>query len=579
MQDNKTIVATADGVIASLDSLSGSLNWRAALPAGSFVHNIISGITPSGSTDIFSLTSVKPASNNLKNSRRQFLLSSWSSELGHLKWQVSLGTKKLGLTDLVYDSSRYLVTALSGNSVDAVTVRGHLIWNWNANENQSNAPEPVDKKELTITQLILQVTTPTSNIESTPTRVAVGCYTSKTMIEASTYSSPATQIYFTSGGQQDADVRCGQAAVVSVILPSKLVVQSGQLEVPNFSIKTFESLPEVSAISLRASISSDDSQAYSSSDIIFGISTSTRKKPTAFFLNLSSNTVTSHEIPVSIVSTPVSGASLVLLSAQNELIPTIIFCDKMSCSTFFLSASENQSNKSEYTLSLLSECVGAGSIVGIERAPSGGSIARSISCAKKGSTAAPETSTQSLSITGDADDGMCVSAYSCSADDATKMLTVTSSTVTGNKPSQTTLSTVLPENILPSTLIFTSAQQQVHGKTTKTCALIVYSSLLTTLYCAPTASFFIPAAEQWSREESLSRVQHVLIVEDARGRVHKEGEADVAPSLSERLNMQYDELKVAFFSCNYPLILMLISNLFFSSMLMTITLRHTANVR
>lgn len=522
------------------------------------MHNIISGITPSGSTDIFSLTSVKLASNNLKNGRRQFLLSSWSSELGHLKWQVSLGIKKLGLTDLVYDSSRYLVTALSGNSIDAVTVRGHLIWNWNANENQSNMSEPADKKELTITQLILQVTTPTSNIESTPTRVAVGCYTSKTATEGSSYSSPASQIYFTSDGQQDTDARCGQAVVISVILPSKLVVQSGQVEVPNFSIKTFEFLPEVSAKSLRASVSSDDSQAYSSSDIIFGISTGTKKKPTAFFLNLSSNTVTSHEIPAAAVSTATSGASLLLLSAQNESIPTIIFCDKVSCSTFFLSASESQSNKSEYRLSLLSECVGAGSVMGIERVPSGGSIARSISCAKKGTTGEPETSTQSLSITGDADDGMCVSAFSCSADDATKMLTVTSSTVTGNKPFQTTLSTVLPENILPSTIIFTSAQQQVQGKTTKTCALIVYSSLLTTLYCAPTASFYIPAVAQWSREESLSRVQHVLIVEDARGRVHKEGEADVAPSLSERLNMQYEELKVINYPCYYPVILTLI---------------------
>ena len=539
-------MATADSVIASLNSFTGSLNWRATLPAGTFVHNIISGRTPSGSTDIFTLTSVKSASNNLNSSRRQFLLSSWSSELGHLKWQLSLGTKQLGLTDLVYDSSRYLVTSLSGNTIDAATVRGHLIWNWNPNVNQSTLSEPASKDELTITQLILQVKAPTSNTEPTPTRIAIGCYKSKNEVEVLHSSSPASQIYFASQGQQGAAARCGQAAVVSVILPSKLVAQSGNALVPNFSIKLFESLPDVSVTSLRAAISSDDSVAYSSSDIIFGISTSTKSKPTVSSLNLFSNAVTSHEIPASAVSTAISGASLVMLNAQDELIPTVVFCNEVSCSTFFLSASDSQPSKSD--LNMLSECAGAGSILGVERASSGGSIARSISCAKKAPLKAPESSTQSVSVTGDADadDGMCVSAFSCSADDASTavVLTVTSSSVTAKKASQTTLSALLPDNVVPSSLIFTSAHQQVQGKSAKTCALIVYSSLLTTLYCAPTASFFIPAEEQWRREESLSRVQHVLIVEDARGKVHKEGEDEVAPTLSERIDMQLEELKV-----------------------------------
>lgn len=531
-------------MIASLDSLTGSLNWRAALPAGTFVHNIISGRTPSGSTDIFTLTSVKSASNNLKSGRRQFLLSSWSSEVGHLKWQLSLGTKQLGLTDLVYDSSRYLVTSLSGNTIDAATVRGHLIWNWNPNVNQSTLSQPAYKDELTITQLILQVKTPTNNTEPTPTRIAIGCYTSTNEIEVLHSSSPASQIYFVPHGQQGAAARCGQAAVVSVILPSKLVAQSGNAVVPNFFIKIFESLPDVSVASLRAAVSSDDNVAYSASDIFFGISTSTKNKPTLSSLNLFSNAVTSHDIPASAVTTAISGASLIMLNAQDELIPTVVFCNEVSCSTFFLSASESQPSKSD--LNILSECAGAGSILGIERAASGGSIARSISCAKKAPLKAPESSTQSVSVTGDADDGMCVSAFSCSADDASSavVLTVTSSTVTAKKASQTTLSALLPDDVLPSSLIFTSAHQQVHLKSAKTCALIVYSSLLTTLYCAPTASFFIPAEEQWRREESLSRVQHVLIVEDARGKVHKEGEAEVAPTLSERIDMQLEELKV-----------------------------------
>ena len=226
LQNQRTFVATAESIIACLNSDDGTLNWRVALPVGTLVHHIIAGKVPSGRTDIFSLTSIKQESEDISNDEYQFLLSAWSSEQGTLRWQLSLGSKRPSLTDLAYDSSRYLITSLSGNSIDTATVRGYLHSHWNPSLSAdahilSNIK---NGKQLLISQLILQVKSaskePSNPVDSTlPSRIAVGCF-----VDASAgnifSSNPSSLINYSPNESESIFPKCGETAILSVILPT-----------------------------------------------------------------------------------------------------------------------------------------------------------------------------------------------------------------------------------------------------------------------------------------------------------------------------------------------------------------------
>jgi hypothetical protein len=521
-------------VIASLNSNDGKLKWRVSLPPGTSIHNIISGEAPSGSTDIFSLTSIKVDSADPLSNEYQFLLSSWSAEVGTLRWQLSLGSKLLGLTDLVYDRSRYLITCLSGNSIDAATVRGHLIWHWSpsTSDNAQLLSNSGNGKELIITQLIYQRSIQKiAEVPISPTRIAIGCFVDSAAQKSDYYSSsPSSLISFDEEKSGAALLKCGNTAVLSVVLPTKLVAQSAASNaVPNFILKVFQPLPDVSVGSLRAVISTDDDAPYSAADMLFGVSASHNNKARVFTLNLNSNAATSYEVPTAHAKMPTTGASFLISTRGDEFVPAVVFCSELSCSSFYLT-NNDQRNKSEYQLTALSECVGSGSTLGIERLPSGGSIAETVTCTV---TSLPKTAEESES-----EEGVC-SISGCSADENT--LSVTSSTVGASGVSHASLNVALPPNIVPSAVLY------VGTYTTEAAlsAVVVFSSLHTVSYTAPLGPMSTGKAV-WRREESLSRVRQAVIVEDSRSYIHKEGESesDAPPSFAERIGMQLEELKV-----------------------------------
>lgn len=521
-------------MIASLNSNDGKLKWRVSLPPGTSIHNIISGKAPSGSTDIFSLTSIKVDSADPLSNEYQFLLSSWSAEVGTLRWQLSLGSKQLGLTDLVYDSSRYLITCLSGNSIDAATVRGHLIWHWSpsTSDDAQLLSNSGHGKELIITQLMYQKSIQKIAEDSiSPSRIAVGCFVDSAAQESNYYSSsPSSLISFDQKKSGSALSKCGNTVVVSVVLPTKLVAQSAATnQLPNFILKVFQPLPEVSVGSLRAVMSTDDSTPYSANDMLFGFSASQGNKPRAFSLNLNSNAATAYEVPTAHVTMPTSGASFLISTKGDELIPTVVFCFELSCSSFYLT-NNDQKNKSVYQLAALSECVGSGSTLGIERLPSGGSIAEALTCAV---ASLPKTAEDSES-----EDGVC-SISGCSAGENT--LSVTSSTVGASGVSHASLTVALPSNAVPNAVLYVGT----YATEAALSAVIVYSSLHTVSYTAPLGPVSSGKAV-WLREESLSRVRQAVIVEDSRSYIHKKGEtdSDAPPSFTERIGMQLEDLKV-----------------------------------
>ena len=113
--------------------------------------------------------------------------TAWSADRGTLQWQVPLGSSAnkdidSGYTDLVYDASRFLITALSGNmplyqhthwqailitfnppvllgnAIDVYTTRGLPVMHWSpatSTDNTVIATQSNKKKRLVLSQLVV----------------------------------------------------------------------------------------------------------------------------------------------------------------------------------------------------------------------------------------------------------------------------------------------------------------------------------------------------------------------------------------------------------------------------------------
>ena len=214
-----------------------------------------------------------------------------------------------------------------------------------------------------------------------------------------------------------------------------------------------------------------------------------------------------------------------------------------SCKSFYISNSRNVKNtKNEMKINTLQECTGVDTVLSIEKHPSGGSIAASISCGEK--------------VGGSENKENTCSNGSCSAESS---LIITSSSFNVNSEEVIAVYTAsiiapLPRSIDSSSLLFLSAEQRNKEGIR---AIVVFSSLLTVAYSASPSTPALSTSptmgkETWRREESLSNVKQVVIVEDSRHHITsthtaKGEEEDAAPSFAERLAMQFSELKVTFF--------------------------------
>ena len=570
-QNQRTFVATADSIIACLNSDGGNLNWRVALPVGTLVHHIIAGKVPSGRTDIFSLTSIKQESDDINNDEHQFLLSAWSSEQGTLRWQLSLGSKKLSLTDLVYDSSRYLITSLSGNSIDTATVRGYLHSHWNPllSTDAHIISNIKNGKQLVISQLILQVKSasngPSNPIDpALPSRVAVGCFVDSSVSNIFS-SNPSSLINFSPNESESIYPKCGETAILSVILPTKLVVHSDiplSEKLPNIILKVYNSLPDISVNALRVVTSSEDASSSTAMDIIFGItsSSSNKQQPKVFALTLSNNKVTSMELPVDAHNIEINDnenrrssssyvASLLMTSSEKGVFyPAFVYClNAESCRSYYMKITKN--SKPDLKINLFGSCTGVDSILGIERYPEGSSIGMSLSCAVKKS---------SFDIEKNQNQNTCSNTESSCTGESSLQITSTSLRVDEEHSLSVFslgMTVSVPSNTDSSVLLFLSSEiltdKENMNKSLR--AIIVYSSLISLSYqsvLSPTlSSTVVSGKEIWMREEFLSKVKQAIIMEDSRNFdstsvTHTVEGEDAAPGLSKRLLMQFDEIKV-----------------------------------
>jgi hypothetical protein len=554
-------VATTDSVIASFNTNNGLLNWRVVLPPKTVVHHIISGRLPSSSTDIFSLTSVISESEATES---HYLLSAWSSEQGALKWQVSLGSKKSSITDLVYDSTRYLITALSGNAIDVATVRGFLLWHWTPllSEDASISSNSRGGKQLFISQLVVPVKESTMSGD-VPSRIAVGCFADITPSgrnDISLYANSNPSSLYLS--QSEAKIsKCGNTAILSVALPSKLTIQSTaplSERLPHVTAKIFSAMTDVPVSSLRGAVEMDGNKQYSAKDILFGLTSSS--KPKVSVLNLVSNSLTSFDVPVTSVSTTntdiPSGAGLLMATDSGELLPTVVYCtNAASCESFYVSSKIGTVSKSSMKLNPLSTCGSAGdAILGIQRHASYGSAAMSVSCATT-------------------EGGLDVQEETCSADSsciaAGLTLKVTTSTVKGSDRSDSIVSHSFTVQVPPSAsvshslLSFLSTELSTLAKGTELSyslrGLVAFSTGYTALF---ESEFEVGSSSEngnlmWSRNEGLSRVRQAVVVEDTRkNALHLPGTGDggddlnVVPTLTQRILMQLEDMQVSLVRAN-----------------------------
>ena len=423
------------------------------------------------------------------------------------------------------------------------TVRGYLLWHWNPalSDDSQLVGNTKNGKQLVLTQLLPRVENFQSNTDNqSRTRIAVGCFsdiaTEESEQDARRYSSPSSYISFPSGNSEnsESEAKCGNTAVISVILPTKLKVSAVGGEVaPTINVKIFRPLSDVSVSSLRATMSTYENAPYAQSDIIFGTSVSTDRKPKVFVLSLFNESVYSEEIPSAAVSIPTRGASYLIASENHGFTPVLVFCDSLACSSFYIT------DKSEDRVGLLSECVGVRSILGFERIPFGGSLGAAISCAE-----IPDKKMQK-SENENENEKVCVNKDQCGVVESENVIRVRSSRIVQNGV-QSNFNFVLTEQPLISPLLFVSISSKGDTHT----VLAVQSNLLTTFYTGvSTSNVGTNAIKVWSREECLSHVKQTVIADDARNHVHVDGVDDVAPSFTERLLLQYEELKVILFLC------------------------------
>jgi hypothetical protein len=553
-------VATADSVIASFNANDGKLKWRIVLPAGTSVHQLISGQVPSGTTDVYSLTSSVSIGND--NDQSYYLLSAYSSEVGSLRWQISLGSKKSGLTDLVYDSSRYLITALSGNAIDVATVRGFLLWHWtpSLSEDAKILSNSKNGKQLFISQLTLPLPLALSGRSdgdsAIPSNIAVGCFAIPQQSRKDSYS-----VYATSNPSslfplpaESSIPKCGNTAILSVILPSKLTVRSStplSERLPQVTAKIFAAMPDISVDSLRATIAMDGGASYTTTDLLFGLSNSI--KPKVSVLNLLSNSPISIDVPLSSdLTTPAiqspSGANLIMITENGKIVPTIVYCtNTVSCQSFYLSSSKGSNvAKSGLKINSMSTCTtkssGDDAVLGIERHSSYGSVATAISCAIK------------ESIKNEKD--TCVNDDSTCTSDG---VVLNISTVSVKKTEVAdTISSSFSVTVPPKASISHSALSFLSTASTSNQmrALVVFSTGRTALYQSAVGSTSTGVAigeEVWHRDEGLSRIKQAVIVEDTRNNalhlLKEAGEGqdidlEAAPGFIQRISMQLANVMV-----------------------------------
>jgi len=324
---DELIVSTADGVLACLDSDSGSTKWRVVLPhlakivkfvevEGQLVTLVTSTVTASLNENVVSMT-----------------VRSWSVSDGSLLWDTFLGNSAVdkdagGVVDVMYDSASKQITVLFDNALHFVTAPASqaatpAYWSWSASTDVASTPAAFSstsdafsgsQRELTLTlsSLIAPTSSPelsqSSRSDNSVMRRAVGCYVRAAV------------------GACDGDV---------------VVVKVSQGSV---ALDVFSAFPEdvrVLVADLTAAVSSDAALSYQANDVVFASSGAGKSLAV---LGLGANQL--------VADFPLQGGAqdvvktFVYVGADGELRPAASVCTRSACQSIVAMAPSSTSSAS-----------------------------------------------------------------------------------------------------------------------------------------------------------------------------------------------------------------------------------------
>lgn len=517
---DELVVSTADGVLACLDTDSGSAKWRVVLPQAA---KIVKFVEVDG--QLVTLVS-SPVTTPLNENVSSMTVRSWSVSDGSLLWDTFLGNsaaEPVGALDVMYDSASKQITVLFDNALHFITAPASqaatpTYWSWSASTDVASTPathgstsDAFSTSQPELTLALSSLIAPTYSPEQSQsgrsvkaaTRRAVGCY-----VRAA-----------------DKGVCDGEVVVVKV-------------DQGSVALDVFGAFPEdvrVLAADLTAAVASDAVLSYQANDVAFASSCGGKSLAV---LGLGANQL--------VADFPLQGGAqdavktFVYVGADGELRPAASVCTRSACQSIVAVAPASGSS-SPWAAQRLedgkADCEGGdvrlqfGSYQFFDR------VVHSVSCA---AVSALDARLASVSLKA----GGSVQAKSTT--DLTPFgVTIppfhhpASVAQTQHFLNQNERSAVHHLALLPAKGKKASAGEQCAGH--KLLAVLHSGhTLLLSLACNPASS---PASAVgglllWSRLEGLARAQQAVVLDRVAGSAAQDSGDSRMPSFAERLALQ-----------------------------------------
>lgn len=523
------IVVTSKNILASLDSETGSSNWRVLLPTGT---QVVEFVEVDG--NIVTLT-VQQQAGELPV--YTVLVRCWSVLDGSLLWDAFMGSYSAAEAaqyehgEVMYTGSKRILTVLIGNTLHFVSVPSRSFggipqyWSWSAS---SDAPIASAGQTLQLAALVAPTyiegsSSPLGSAQVESSRLAVGCFSSTSSLSSS--------------GHCD-----GKLVVVKVQLPT---VSGAAVEVSLDEFPGFPSELEVSPGDVAAAISSQASLPYQANDVIFASKGSPLSADLSMVVvslldgslrTLQSSAATADETATSATAAAIGSVrSFVLVSTDGELRPAATVCagGGEECRTLSLDISSWKLRSEEDSSSSRSPCMA----VQLRAHMTYPRIIQSVHCL---SFAASETHLRSIAVDG-------------AVADLTSLQVVL-------PPFRSTPS--LPHAHAQRNLLWSaaatapvyhvqllspskSAQDGCGGR----LLVVLHSGVTMLLRTHCTAGSGVPQTQvAWSRNEALASVQQALVIDSASpasaSSTTGTGDVNVMPSFLQRLVLQGVKIQV-----------------------------------
>lgn len=543
---DELIVATADGVLACLDSDSGVAKWRVVLPQQS---HVVKFLEADGQlvTLVSSLTTA-----SLDAGASSMKVKAWSVSDGSLLWDTFLGSTVAGTSgeavDVMFDTASKQITVIFDNALHFVSIptsqsAAPAYWSWSASTDLSATPATLgssgeafatDRPELTLTL---------------------------SSLVAPTYSPEQSQSGKADKAASRRAVGCFARAASAVCDGEVVVVKVGRNGVALDVFTAFPDNSRVLAVDLRAAVASEADLTYQTNDVVFAAVGGGRALAV---LGLSSLQL--------VADFPLQGGeqdvvkTFVYVDSDGELRPAASVCTRTACQSVVAVAPTSSSSSSWVAQRLdggKADCEGGDVRLQFASYQFFDRVVRSVSCLSVSSEDA-RLGTIALKAGGFAP-------AKAAADLAPLNVIVppfhqpASAVQAQHFLNQNTKSAVHHLAYLPA---------KAGAKCTEHKLLAVLHSghtLLLGLPCSSSpATSHVAAAGgvRWSRLEGLARAQQAVVLDRAAESSSAQGSGgdSVMPSFAERLNLQRAKVLV---SVNGGLLLTLLSSLLTSDLVIS----------